>query len=187
MNFKFAAVAFVIAATGANAEQPVDYAQSPEQAATIKHGRDEILKTACGENPTDDCREKIAALPDRVVNGYNAAMSGTNEAMVYGQSPKQAAKTTIKHDRDEILKTACGENPTDDCRKIVAALPNRQVHDYYLYDVYTRLWHNSNDLLDAAAKNGSSTNEMQALAHDAVKYEMLSRRQARILGLRDDN
>ena len=131
MNFKFAAVAIVIAASGANAEQPVDYAQSTEQATT--------------------------------------------------------KATRIKHDRDEILKTACGDNPTDDCRKIVAELPDRQVHDYYLYDVYTRLWHNSNDLLDAAAKNGSSTNEMQALAHDSVKYEMLSRKQARILGLRDDD
>lgn len=127
MNFKFAAVAIVISATGASAKQPVNHAQSSKQAATIKH------------------------------------------------------------DRDEILKTACGENPTDDCRKIVANLPDRQVHDYYLYDVYTRIWHNSNDLLDAAAKNGSSTNEMQALAHDSVKYEMLSRKQARILGLRDDD
>jgi hypothetical protein len=182
MNFKFTAIAFLIATTGASAAQAVD------DPATLEHNRAQIVETTCGENPTDECRAKIASLPDSVISDYHASMSASDETPIKGKSPTQAGKkSSLQHDRDEILKTTCGDSPTEDCRKTVASLPNRQVHDYYLYDVYTRLWHNSNDLLDDAAKNGASTNEMQSLAHDSVKYELLSRKQARILGLRDDD
>jgi hypothetical protein len=123
-----------------------------------------------------------------------ATVAAHAQPPVHHLSAKYAAQ--VASDRAKLHEYECGkyapQPATGDAFDACVAkfdglgLPDSQVHDMYLYMMYAHIWHTANDLLDWDSKNGGSTNEMEAQAHDAVKYEALARHEAAILGIDPD-